>query len=180
MIYKMGQVNIDFSAVNDVISILPPRSIIDYPNDISTLNTGRHSTTELQNYSEYTLDKLKNFKYQSPELDKLFPDSFLIEHGLDITSKRVFVLVQPPGAFVAPHYDQFSMSKLSGEHIVRMWVALEDAKFGQALFVESTCLTEFKAGDVFVFDKNDLHSSANAGLENRYTMLVYANKLFPQ
>ena len=176
-VIKLGSVNISFEQLKSIIDSMPPKSTIDYPNAIETLkNGGTHSDEELNNYAKYTIEKSENYKYHDQRITDLFPDSFLIENGFDPTVKRVFVLVQPPAAFVAPHYDQFRMANIVGRPVSRLWVALEDSKFGQALFVENSVLTNFKAGDVYTFDNAALHSTANAGLHNRYTMLVYTTK----
>lgn len=176
-VIKLGNVVIPVDKVKEIINELEPNSKIDYPNDIKTLDTGRHNAEELANYLKYTPDKLENYKYSDPRLTNLFPDEFLTNKGFDTTVKRVFVLVQPPGSFVAPHYDQFSMSKIVNKPISRLWVALEDSKFGQVMFVEQQTLSEFSSGDVFTFDNAALHSTANAGLHNRYTMIVYTTPI---
>lgn len=174
---KLGVVNISFDNIRSIINGIPPKSTVDYPNDIETLKNGRHNAQELENYLKYTGDKSENYKYHDQRITDLFPDSFLIENGFDPEVKSVFILVQPPASFVAPHYDQFSMSKIVGKPVVRLWIALEDAKFGQVMFVEDQALTDFKAGDVYTFDNSALHSTANAGLHNRYTMLLYTTHL---
>ena len=59
---------------------------------------------------------------------------------------------------------------------MRLWIPLEDSTFGQVLFVGDQVLSSYKAGEVYTFDNYTLHSAANAGLDIRYTLLVYTTK----
>jgi hypothetical protein len=44
------------------------------------------------------------------------------------------------------------------------------------LFVGDQVLHKYKAGEVYTFPHDEFHSAANAGLDPRYTFVVYINK----
>ena len=106
---------------------------------------------------------------------------FLEYHSLNKPS-NVVVLRVDPGSFTRPHVDTFKNSLLKNnkdlvfDDIVRLWIPLEDSTFGQVLFVGDQVLSSYKAGEVYTFDNYTLHSAANAGLDIRYTLLVYTTK----
>jgi hypothetical protein len=172
MIQKIGSVQIDFAEIQQQLSQMQPSSTTDSAPEYDFLQQHGHTDIQLNNCRSYTDDKLVNFKYKGNWLIKYFPDEFLLQRGLDTEFKTVVILSQPPGNFVAPHYDQYQSSGFAHKPVVRLWVPLEDSKFGQVFCVGDQVLSNFKAGDVYQFD-NPLHSSANAGLDYRYTMVVY-------
>jgi hypothetical protein len=109
------------------------------------------------------------------------PQEFLDNYGLS-KPKNAIVLRVDPGTFSVPHYDKFRHAlrehpELKIDNIVRLWIPIEDSTFGQALFVEDEVIYRYSAGDVYTFDNYDFHSAANAGLDTRYTLVVYTNKL---
>ena len=84
---------------------------------------------------------------------------------------------QVPGRFTVPHYDLYqSVKPHTREQIVRLWIPLEDAKFGHALFVDNTVLSDFKEGEIYDWDVDDLHAAVNVGFDPRYTLLLYLRK----
>lgn len=115
-------------------------------------------------------------KYIASHLDA----AMLAEQNIDRDSDilRLIVQKQLPGNFTVSHYDlHWSVKPYDPSEIARFWIPLEDAKFGHALFVNNTALTEFKAGEIYDWDIEDLHGGVNAGFDPRYTLLLYLKKL---
>lgn len=175
MITKLGNIPDNFESIKSIIEQSKPCTVTDSLPDLDFLMLHGHHSAEITNCANYTADRLTNFKYKNSKLNNCFPDWFLDQHGFDTRYKTVAVLVQPPGNFVAPHYDQYRSSGFNHLPVVRLWIALQDAKFGQVFCVGNEILSNFQAGDVYNFD-NIIHSSANAGLDTRYTMVVYTVK----
>jgi hypothetical protein len=92
----------------------------------------------------------------------------------------VSAIMQPPGCAIPLHMDTFSrISKKYPERTeltVRANIYLEDWKLGQFIQYQvddryETSI-EWAAGDGFMWDSNVRHLSANAGMQNKYTLQV--------
>ena len=103
-----------------------------------------------------------------------------VELGRQLNMEIVTVssILQPPGCIVPYHRDTFYQIKQRypdrEELKVRANIYLEDYKLGQfiqyVLDEEIHTSVEWKAGDGFLWDSEVLHLSANAGMENKYTL----------
>ena len=111
----------------------------------------------------------------------VLPEWFKEKYDL---SRPIFAMVrrQDPGRIFAPHFDYFtsiieaSNGQVKFEDIFRMWIPLFDHKFGQSFCVNKEILYNWQAGDVWTFPNDAYHSTANAGLHPRYTLLCYCVK----
>ena len=100
---------------------------------------------------------------------------------LNVEVKTVSAILQPPGNTVTMHRDTFFKFKTLYPHDsrvkVRANIYLEDWKPGHFLnyqdenYVWQTS-THWKAGDGFLWDSDNLHLSANAGLEPKFTLQI--------
>ena len=74
------------------------------------------------------------------------------------------------------HRDMFHMIKSNydteGKQIVRANIFLEDWKSGHYLEFDKDPCTNWKANEGFVISEEVTHLSANAGLENKYTVQI--------
>jgi hypothetical protein len=142
------------------------------------------------NYTNQQIDYWKNYNIESASMDymsgteliklyiaKNLDASMLAEQNIDCDIIGWNIQKQSPGHFTVPHYDLYhSVNTYNPLEIARFWIPMEDAKFGHALFVNNTALTEFKAGEIYDWDIEDLHSAVNAGVDPRYTLLLYLKK----
>lgn len=112
------------------------------------------------------------YEYQSPEFNKIIPDSFYQYFNFIEDKCYSKILRMPPGNFMLPHYDNYSGLKDSSRDASRLWISLTEPKFGHILVIEDTVFYMVKQGTVTHFKKNELHFSANLGYEDRYVMLV--------
>lgn len=142
----------------------------------------KERNVNIDNYKFYTEENTGTIEYREEWFKDIVPDAFLQEHMLSKPINAVVLQVNP-GHFTAPHLDRYKSTVYSHDDsiefnsIVRMWIPVEDGKMGQALFSEKDVLYNFKAGEVYTFGNYDFHSGTNAGLDVRYTLLVYAKKL---
>ena len=94
--------------------------------------------------------------------------------GIDV--KSVSVIMQQPGNIIPIHRDMFHMIKSNydteGKQIVRANIFLEDWKSGHYLEFDKDPCTNWKANEGFVISEEVTHLSANAGLENKYTVQI--------
>jgi len=103
-----------------------------------------------------------------------------IGRQLGIEVITVSSILQPPGCVIPYHRDTFyQIGKQYPERTslkVRANIYLEDYKLGQMIqYVENNKINtsvNWSAGDGFVWDSEILHLSANAGMQDKYTLQV--------
>ena len=83
---------------------------------------------------------------------------------------------QPPGCVIPLHRDTFYQINKQypnrKELKVRANVHLENWKLGHFIQYNDTIHTHWKAGDTLLWDRDVLHLSANAGMNNKHTLQV--------
>lgn len=99
-----------------------------------------------------------------------------IGQQLGIEVVTVSTICQPPGNVIPLHRDTFyQINQIYPERTdlkVRANIYLEDWKLGHFIQYQDNISTHWKAGDGFMWDSSILHLSANAGMENKYTMQI--------
>jgi len=94
--------------------------------------------------------------------------------GMEVIT--VSSICQPPGCMVPLHRDTFyQISKHHPERTelkVRANIYLEDWKLGQFIQYDDSISVKWKLGQGFMWDSTHLHLSANAGMQNKYTLQV--------
>lgn len=99
-----------------------------------------------------------------------------IGHRLKMEVITVSSICQPPGCIVPLHRDTFYQINKQypdrAELKVRANIYLEDWKLGQFIQYDNEISTKWYAGQGFMWDSTHLHLSANAGMQNKYTLQV--------
>jgi hypothetical protein len=94
--------------------------------------------------------------------------------GIDVIT--ISTICQPPGNIVPLHRDTFYQINLKcpdrTDLKVRANIYLEDWKLGHFIQYGDNVSTHWRAGQGFLWDSSMLHLSANAGMQNKYTMQV--------
>jgi hypothetical protein len=94
--------------------------------------------------------------------------------GIDVVS--VSVIKQEPGNIIPKHRDMFFKIKEkypnSTAELVRANIFLEDWKSGHYIEFDEQPHTHWKANEGFIFNNEVIHLSANAGLEDKYTLQI--------
>ena len=94
--------------------------------------------------------------------------------GIDVVS--VSVIKQEPGNIIPKHRDMFFKIKEKypdvKSEMVRANIFLEDWKSGHYLEFDEKPYTHWKANEGFVINQDVIHLSANAGLDDKYTLQV--------
>jgi len=100
---------------------------------------------------------------------------------LNMEVASVSSICQPPGCMIPLHRDTFFRIKEKFPNdtrlMVRANVYLEDYKVGQFIqYIDKQSnyqtSTDWRQGDGFLWDSKPLHLSANAGMQNKYTLQV--------
>jgi hypothetical protein len=184
MIQCLGKIDIPQSLIDDVKNREPDRIAcqLDSGSHLQNLQELDPSLYNLSGYNYYHRESVLLKEYTNDWYLEIMPSNFLNQHQL-ANPKNAVVLRVDPGSFTRPHLDTFKNSLLKKhsdlkiDDIVRLWIPLEDSTFGQALFVGEQMLYKYSAGEVYTFDNYSFHSAANAGLDIRYTLLVYTTKI---
>lgn len=184
MIKLLGKINIPTCLIEYLQTAQPERVAthvtgVGFREQIQILKKERN--IDIENYKFYTQENTVFSIYRKDWFKTIVPDDFLAQQGLESVINAVVLRVDP-GQFQAPHIDRYKTSvypydaDIEFDNIVRLWIPVQDGKMGQALFVENEVLYNFKSGDVYTFGNYDFHSGTNAGLDVRYTLLVYTKK----
>ncbi len=118
----------------------------------------------------------KNTKIHQLWWNKDDIDFVEIGQQLGIEIITVSSICQPPGCMVPLHRDTFyQINKRYPDRTelkVRANIYLEDWKLGHFLQYDDNISVNWRAGDGFIWDSSHLHLSANAGMQNKYTLQV--------
>jgi hypothetical protein len=131
--------------------------------------------TEADLYKE-TLDLATLWKGAGYELHRVSWEMFYESHlgkfepPFPITTRyEHWFCKMSPGDLLPMHDDRFEGKTLNdllkeGSTVKRYWMACQDAMLGHVFSYKTTNLTDYKAGDLFLFDEADaLHGSCNIG-----------------
>jgi hypothetical protein len=138
----------------------------------------------LDNWAAYPIEVAETWNHYSTDvfcrfLSKLLGDDFFQRNNCEPGIVMWHIQEQKPGRITIPHFDLYSSVKgnlgIEKDQLLRLWIPLEDAKFGHALFVGDEVIHKFKAGEIYDWD-DELHTGVNAGFDSRYTLLLYIKK----
>jgi hypothetical protein len=119
---------------------------------------------------------LQSFDSACPEWAHKIKDMFP-----NIHYKKVSVNCLTPGCFIPPHRDelfklkQFAITNnINTTHMsaIRVNILLQDKKHGHFLDLNNKVLGDYAKGDYVYIIPGVLHSVANIGHENRYTLQI--------
>jgi len=115
--------------------------------------------------------------YESDTFVPLLPNGFLERNRISTTNVLIKILEHPPGTNTWPHMDTYNSAKrkfglAKDARIKRLWIPCMDYEFGHVLCVERQVVIDYKAGDVFEFPQNIMHSAFNIGIKTRRVMTV--------
>lgn len=94
---------------------------------------------------------------------------------LNMEISSVTSIMQPPGSIIPPHVDSFFQLRKKfpdRPNPVRALIFIENWKAGHFLQCNDDVYTHWKCGDGLIVDRAQYHLSANAGVEDKYTVQV--------
>jgi hypothetical protein len=115
--------------------------------------------------------------YESDTFVPLLPKGFLERNNISTKNVLIKILEHPPGTNTWPHMDTYNSAKrkfglATDAKVKRLWIPCMDYEFGHILCVEKQVVIDYKAGDVFEFPQNIMHSAFNIGINTRIVMTV--------
>lgn len=140
-----------------------------------------HQVHELTDIHEQYGGFPKTYRYENTIIHQLWwsqDDIDFAEIGSQLGMEVITVssICQPPGCVIPLHRDTFYL--INKQHPdrtelkVRANIYLEDWKLGQFIQYDNEISVKWHAGDGFMWDSTHLHLSANAGMQNKYTLQV--------
>lgn len=123
----------------------------------------------------------KTYRYENTIIHQIWwsqDDINFAEIGNQLNMEVITVssICQPPGCIIPLHRDTFYL--INKQHPnrtelrVRANIYLEDWKLGQFIQYDNEISVKWQAGQGFMWDSTHLHLSANAGMQNKYTLQV--------
>jgi hypothetical protein len=140
-----------------------------------------HQVHELTDIHEQYGGFPETYRYENTIIHQVWwsPDDInFAEIGNQLGMEVITVssICQPPGCVIPLHRDTFYL--INKQHPdrtelkVRANIYLEDWKLGQFIQYDNEISVKWHAGDGFMWDSTHLHLSANAGMQNKYTLQV--------
>ena len=119
--------------------------------------------------------------YENTKIHQLWWDNTQVDFeelgqqlGMEVIT--ISSIMQDPGCIIPVHRDEFYQIYTRypdrTETKVRANIFLEDWKMGHFLQYNDTVVTNWPSGTGFMWDREVLHLSANAGLEPKYTLQI--------
>jgi hypothetical protein len=194
MIKKLGKLSIDS---NRIISYFESTILTNNSTYVDPLYVTKQKTKFVEKgYTQQQINNWEGYHKESTSMQYLSGNDLIknyILHRLDpelLEEQQLDqhiigwnIQKQMPGHFTVPHYDIYhSITNYSKDidykinQVGRFWIPLQDSKFGHVLFVGNAVLSDFKEGEIYDWDVDDLHAAANVGFEPRYTLLLYLSK----
>lgn len=122
-----------------------------------------HKQFEYAKSQGYDIGATYWYYFKSEELP------FDIAPPIPTNKYQCWFVKQHPGQFMPMHFDQdFEIEKIR-----RYWMPVTDYANGHVLLYEKSLITDYKKGDLFLFDNpHALHGSCNIGGEIRITFNI--------
>lgn len=141
----------------------------------------KHQVSELKDIHEQYGQFPSTYSFNNTLIHQLWWDNTQIDYdnignqlGMEVIT--VSTICQPPGNIVPLHRDTFYQINqrypARTEVKARANIYLEDWKLGHFIQYCDNISTHWQAGQGFLWDSTILHLSANAGMENKYTMQI--------
>jgi hypothetical protein len=141
------------------------------------LHQQRELTDIYEKYGGYP----KTFNYDNTKIHQLWWDNTQVDFAdigrqLNMEVIKVSTILQEPGCMIPLHRDTFYQINQQypdrKETRVRANIYLEDWKLGHFIQYNDVVSTHWQAGQGMQWDSSVEHLSANAGLENKYTLQI--------
>lgn len=169
-----GTFDFDFKKIFSTLKKIKPTYRSEWGMDYWNEN---RDADELKTKTQYSEQSASYYQYVDPKIDALIPQEIFDKFNLNKDKTEIKILRYPPGSFTPPHVDRFNSLKTrykldNTKNIVRVWVALQDPKFGHALFFENSFIQDVPRGTMITWKHSARHSACNSGIEDRYIMTI--------
>ena len=153
-----------------------------------SMHTGtciKHQVHELQDIHEQYGGFPESYTSANTVIHQVWFDNARVDYGnigiqLGIEPVTVSAIKQPPGCVIPLHRDTFYQTKIKypndSRKIVRANIFLEYSQIGHIIqYIQSDVIhsvTEWSAGEGYMWDNEIVHLGANAGMTPKFTLQV--------
>ena len=179
--------DIDQPDDNDII--LKPKFIGDWQKDLDNFKPRPTDFNLEKQHTRMQIEEWMNLRYDiSKFFSKMIPDETTpiikkMAEAIPFDSKeniQMQITEQKPGQYIPYHMDVLTSSGIEASKVVkngyRIIIFLTDWRIGQVFGCVDESITKWKAGDVFTFEDDDYHWSANTGMSDKYTIVISVMK----
>jgi len=186
MIEKIDQIDLDFEQIFDYCNNNEPKVENDVYEEVIGYDSKIRTEWE-QKIQDYYSKESTDFIFWRPNVVELIGKEFFMKHNLNPNKSWGRIMKTSPGNFAPPHIDVCPGAprdiaekyKLTREEIMeennkarRLWIPLQDAEIGHIFFGKDWAINNWKKGEVYVWDRTEIHGLVNAGITDRYVMTV--------
>ena len=164
--------NYDINFITDKIlqdTHFPEKNSTEYANGI-----WEKFNTDKPNFPTGSAVVYQAFGDQAPDWAHKIKDMFNWMDNKQVTINKI-----TPGCFIPPHIDEFFKLKQylgtdnsSTYDIVRATMFVTDHKLGHIINIEGNSIDTYSKGDYAFIRSGQIHTVANLGHEDRYTLQV--------
>lgn len=148
----------------------------DYARQPITDEEVTHWQNEGYDYVKSFTGSMYNNKNPMPEWVERFKTIFAHYQNLTFTFYKMSTLEIMPTH--VDHYRTYmKLFNVNYNNVVRILVMLENWKPGHYLEIDGVGITNWVAGDYFIWESDCPHAAANIGVEDRYTLQITATKI---
>ena len=126
--------------------------------------------------SGHSEEKLSLYKYHLPNPMPKCVDEYIIPHFGFLDKVAPAVNYFKPGQYLPLHTDLYGryieINQVDSNGGVRCMVMLEDNSPGQILQIKDVAHCNWKAGDCFYWDYDDIHAFYNFSMKDRYAIQI--------
>lgn len=138
----------------------------------------------LENYQNH--QESEYIKYSNQIISNAVPQEVFDHFNLNRYECKIYVHRLKPGKILVPHKDYYitfnhgthtdkNASTLGAQpikNVIRLWISLSGKKFGHILIIEEDAIYWQEQGTIITWNKDELHTAANLGYEDRYIMII--------
>ncbi len=186
MLKKIDTLNLDFTAIFEYCSNNTAEQYNDVYEEVIGYDADIRTDWEKKIQSFYS-PEVTGFDVWRPDCVSYIGDDFFTKHNLNKNKSWGRIMRTAPGSFAPPHIDVCpgaprdiaEKNKLTREEIMeennkalRMWIPLQDADIGHIFYGKDWAINNWKKGEVYIWDRKEIHGLVNAGITDRYVMTV--------
>lgn len=185
MIRTIDHIQLDYDALFEWLRATQPRQVSDVHDPRMGFAAPFRTEREQRTVPHYP-EAITTFDVWRPEVHRWVPREFWARHGLDSERSWCRVVRHAPAQFLPAHVDICPGAPALGfeatrdeimrhnEQAVRLSVPLEDSDMAHIFYGDGWALNQWRRGDVLSWDTHEPHGFVNAGITDRWTMLLSA------
>jgi len=186
MIRKIDDIKINFTQLLEYCKNTKPEVYNDVYEEVIGYDAGIRTSWEKKVQGFYS-KAVTDFMTWRPDILTIIDNGFLNKHNINKEKCWGRIIMTPPGHFSPPHIDvcpsaprnladkdTVSRTDILEENkkTIRLWIPLQDAAVGHIFYGKEWAINNWRKGEVYVWDRDEIHGLVNAGITDRYVLTV--------